>query len=162
MSLYYQFNGQTWCYLRLVLYAFRACSPTYGVSSFIFFFNRVIPKGSKTPNSHIIFIYSSLLNHIMCGSKGFFFKCMVFSSHPHHLITFITKYWASFLIKEQITIEWVIWLIRCSNGSNAHIQCHSCHVILLLCPYNQSLTSFVIYGWSSMTTSAQHLDYKLF
>ena len=68
----YQFNRQTWCYLRLVLYSFRDCSPTYGVSAFILFFYRVLPKGSKTPNAHIIFISSRPLNHLVCGSKGFF------------------------------------------------------------------------------------------
>ena len=33
---------------------------------------RAIPKGSKTPNAHIIYISSRPLNHLVCGSKGFF------------------------------------------------------------------------------------------
>ena len=37
-----------------------------------YFCPRAIPKGSKTPNSHIIFIYLIPLNHLVCGSRGFF------------------------------------------------------------------------------------------
>ena len=33
---------------------------------------KTIPKGSKTPTSHILFIYSRPLNHLVCGLKGFF------------------------------------------------------------------------------------------
>ena len=35
-------------------------------------FPRDIPKGSKTPSACIIFISSRPLNHLVCGSKGFF------------------------------------------------------------------------------------------
>ena len=60
----------------------------------------------------------------------------------------------------QMTTVWVIWLTRCSNGSNAHIQGSSCHIIILyhqpLCfPGHWSCTPchhFVINVLSSMTT----------
>ena len=61
-------------------------------------------------------------------------------------------------IKTQMATEWVIWLIRFSNGPNAHIQGSSCHVIIIcdslviqaaisstfFCPYHHSCLTFVI------------------
>ena len=55
---------------------------------------------------------------------------------------------------QQMTTVWVIWLIRCSNGSNAHIQCpcNACLHVLINpgpCPCQ---SSFFINVLSSMTT----------
>ena len=96
----------------------------------MFVFHVLVSMLGKSPspsNAMSLFMFINVFHIIdepfikVFQQIGFFFKCMVFSSHPHHLITFITK-----------QVDFIA-----HQGTNDHRMGHLAHQVFqqLQCPH---------------------------